>query len=83
MNRFEIFIEDGLSEDNPYSKEWYSNCGVCDRKLLSGDKTFIVKLAVEVVLPPNRIITKDTTISPWGVLTCSLLCAEVAILQNI
>lgn len=97
MNKFEIFIEDGLSENNPYSKEWYSNCGVCDKKLLIADKTFLVRCAVDVELPPtrdpvrqagfepgsSRVITKDPLISPYGIITCSLICAEMAILQNI
>lgn len=94
VSKFEIFIEDGLPEDNPYRDDIYGNCVVCDKPIKCGDTSFMIRQAVEVTtpahfgLPPDnadgtRTITKDPQIGPIIGVVCSLNCADFWILQNI
>jgi len=93
INKFEIFIEEGLDKDNPYGEEEYCNCMVCDKPIKCSDTSFMVRQAVEVNLPHfglppieadgTRTITKDTQIGPILGVTCSITCSEMYILQHI
>jgi hypothetical protein len=91
MNRFEVFIQEGLSEDNPYSED-EGYCIVCEKVIKGVDTSYIIRQAVEVILPPSRdpaapkgcrVRIKDSTISPILGDVCSLLCSEMWILQHI
>jgi hypothetical protein len=79
MNKYEIFIEDGA--DLEYAGSDYA-CEICDKPINDTEQCFILSASADVQLP-GRTTYKDSNMSSFMIRTCSIPCAEMAILQRV